>query len=75
MRTVLAGGLIIAALAPCPAAAARTSVAAALLGLERSGAITPAAYAQDRATYVAAQRVKLSVYRDGRKATEDEDQD
>ena len=56
MRTVLAGGLIIAALAPCPAAAARTSVAAALLGLERSGAITPAAYAQDRATYVAAQR-------------------
>jgi hypothetical protein len=56
MRTVLAGGLLIAALAPCPAAAARTSVAAALRGLERSGAITPEAHAQDMATYVAAQK-------------------
>ena len=56
VRTVACGGLIIAALACCPAAAARTSVTAALSGLERSGAIAAATYAEDRATYVSAQR-------------------
>ena len=52
----MCGGLIIAALVCCPAAAARTSVTSALLGLEHSGAITSAAYASYRATYVSAQR-------------------
>lgn len=62
VRTVLGGALILAALTPGPAAAARLSVPAALLRLEQGGAITPTAYAQDKATYVAAQRAlgKLS---------------
>jgi hypothetical protein len=55
IRTVACGGLIIAAVV-CPAAAARTSVTGALLGLKRSGAITAATYAGDRAAYVSAQR-------------------
>jgi hypothetical protein len=56
MRAVLGGALIAAVLAPGPAAAARPSIASALLGLERSGAIAPAEHARDWTTYVAARR-------------------
>jgi hypothetical protein len=54
--SVLCGGLSAAALACSPAAAARPSVTSALLGLQRSGAITATAYAHYKAAYVSAQR-------------------
>jgi len=56
ITSVLCGGLSAAALASCPAAEARPSVTSALLGLQRSGAITATAYAHYRTAYVSAQR-------------------
>jgi D-glucuronyl C5-epimerase C-terminus len=64
---LLAGVLILGGLATLPAAAERShlarpaarrgpSVPSALLGLQRSGAITPAAYQQAYGSYLAAQR-------------------
>jgi D-glucuronyl C5-epimerase C-terminus len=67
LYALLAGVLVLGGLATLPAAAERShrarpaahrgpSVAAALLGLQRSGAITPAAYQQAYGSYLAAQR-------------------
>jgi D-glucuronyl C5-epimerase-like protein len=61
MRFALAGALIACLLVAAPAAA-RSTVLGALGSLQRSGAITATAYAQDRGTYVAAKQAlgKLS---------------
>jgi hypothetical protein len=54
LLTVLALGGLVAALAPTQAGARGPSVTAALSGLQRSGAITEAAYRQYTAAYTAA---------------------
>jgi hypothetical protein len=68
LAALLAGSLILGGLSAIPADAVRSpgasraiaartpSVSAALLSLERSGAITPAVYQQDYSAYVAAKR-------------------
>jgi D-glucuronyl C5-epimerase C-terminus len=54
-RALIGAGLAFAALA-APAAAARMSVTSALSRLERGGTITPAEYAQYRASYASVKR-------------------